>query len=464
MDPLSVIAGIAGIATAFLSTSKCLFELLDEVKNSPEEIKSLSRDAHAFYSVIFSLQLALKEQSYWDSISRDPTLTEMVRNLKQPLENCQAVLCQLMVKIQPHLKPEARSKRSCPCGTINSDRPEQSGPEPAPNLLQSSLLSEKRRAELYSAAKSGNDRVLRRLIAEAGILSTLSSGVQTLHIVISYKQETSASILVDHITNIQTKEGCLMSSYEMRDQQGRTPLIWAVRHGWTLIVRRLLDLGANVDAVDNNGRCALHEALKQKHEAIAMDLIDAEADITIRDRMDWTPLHQAAAEGLDKVQHALIDRDAELNMEAKFYSDTLSFELEQMTPLHMASNGGHVRSVECLIAAGANLRARNGISHEPIHTSAFHGHANVVEALIDAGVLVDQPDGRSGATPLAIAIAAGQMEVVKIHFLKGANTKYTEGNAAGMDDALDLVRGYMKVVDDEDGGEEDFGLHRLGFG
>ena len=105
MDPLSVIAGVVSIASATCSASQALFKLVDNIKGGPEQVQAISRDAHAFYSVIFSLDLALQDRDFRSIISDDPSLVQLFENFRRPLSNCQAVLGQLMIKIEPRIKP-----------------------------------------------------------------------------------------------------------------------------------------------------------------------------------------------------------------------------------------------------------------------------------------------------------------------------------------------------------------------
>ena len=91
MDPLSVIASIVSIATVAICSSKALFELVDDVKGGWEEVKIISRDAHAFYSVVFSLQLALEDDDIGAIVCDDAALLQMIGNLQRPLSNCQIV-------------------------------------------------------------------------------------------------------------------------------------------------------------------------------------------------------------------------------------------------------------------------------------------------------------------------------------------------------------------------------------
>ncbi len=111
-DPLSVIAGVAGIANAALQSSKALSELINDIKGCSEEIKAVSRDVHAFHSITYSLNVILKEEAVRDAIGGDQAIVEMIRNLSGPLSNCQAVLGELMLKVQTQLRADSDGKRS----------------------------------------------------------------------------------------------------------------------------------------------------------------------------------------------------------------------------------------------------------------------------------------------------------------------------------------------------------------
>lgn len=73
-------------------------------------MRCISRDVHAFYSIIFSLNATLKEEDIQKAISGDEAIVGMIKNLTDPLENCQAVLGKLMVKIQKRPVPNFEGK------------------------------------------------------------------------------------------------------------------------------------------------------------------------------------------------------------------------------------------------------------------------------------------------------------------------------------------------------------------
>lgn len=105
MDPLSILAGVLGVTAITAESAKRLCELLDAVRSAPNEIKNISRDTQAFYSILFSLESSLRDAEVTAVIARDENLTALVGNLEGPLKNCRSVLGQLMVKIQGFVRP-----------------------------------------------------------------------------------------------------------------------------------------------------------------------------------------------------------------------------------------------------------------------------------------------------------------------------------------------------------------------
>lgn len=105
MDPLSVIAGVLGVATVAAQSSKGIFQLVDAIRSAPDEIQNISRDVHAFYAILYSLKTSLQDPKIVAIVTKDDALTALIGNLRMPLSNCSAVLGQLMVKIQSFVRP-----------------------------------------------------------------------------------------------------------------------------------------------------------------------------------------------------------------------------------------------------------------------------------------------------------------------------------------------------------------------
>lgn len=80
-----------------------------------------------------------------------------------------------------------------------------------------------------------------------------------------------------------------------RGPAGETPLHEVAARGFLKVVRRLLKLGAEVNARSNYKATPLWWAAKRGHAKVAKALIDAGADPCLADFDGVTPLHCAAA-------------------------------------------------------------------------------------------------------------------------------------------------------------------------
>ena len=63
-----------------------------------------------------------------------------------------------------------------------------------------------------------------------------------------------------------------------------------------------------------------------------------------------------------------------------------------MTPLHLASQYGHIAVVQCLINHGADIDSKTKEKFTPLHKSARNGHLNVVQFLVTHGADINARD------------------------------------------------------------------------
>ena len=75
---------------------------------------------------------------------------------------------------------------------------------------------------------------------------------------------------------------------------------------------------------------------------------------------------------------------------------------EAIAMLREAAIVGHVETVQALIAAGADILAKDASGATPLHYAAKFGHTETVQALIAAGADIDAKDN-NGETPLLYA-------------------------------------------------------------
>ena len=88
-------------------------------------------------------------------------------------------------------------------------------------------------------------------------------------------------------------------------------------------------------------------------------------------------------------------------------------EIAAYTGLHLAAHTGQVDEVNRLIAAGADVNARDGSGRTPAHVAAFASHDDVVTALAKGGADMNALENRVYDV-LTIAAVANDPELVSL--------------------------------------------------
>ena len=91
-DPFSTVGCVLSILSSLSAISQDVKNIVDNVKRASHEIRCLSRDIHAFFSPVHSLDITLREQDVKDIVERDGAILSQIRGLKESLGNCRDVL------------------------------------------------------------------------------------------------------------------------------------------------------------------------------------------------------------------------------------------------------------------------------------------------------------------------------------------------------------------------------------
>lgn len=94
---------------------------------------------------------------------------------------------------------------------------------------------------------------------------------------------------------------------------------------------------------------------------------------------------------------------------------------EGKTPLHMATGWGRAEIAKYLIGIGADINAVNNNGGNPIHVAASQNQPECARILIAKGARINARQGRTGATPLMIAVMKGNYDVAKVLIDLGAD-------------------------------------------
>ena len=159
------------------------------------------------------------------------------------------------------------------------------------------------------------------------------------------------------------------------------------------------------------------EAIKQNDIIIVRALIDAGADVNARNPYGETPLHIACVRGFQKIISLLIAEGADVNARDR----------RALTPLHAAAWGGHKETVAFLIATGAEVDVRGDDGTTPLLVSTLSGRHETMALLIDNGADINAGN-RTGLTPLHVAALAGEKAAVELLIDKGADVNAKNEN------------------------------------
>lgn len=130
------------------------------------------------------------------------------------------------------------------------------------------------------------------------------------------------------------------------DAEGNSPLLIAIKKGYTVIANMLIKAGVEVNEYDKLGETPLLMVCGKKSEgytSIAENLIARGAYINERDRNGFTPLMLSILGGTDEVTQLLIEKRADVNAGTR----------SGMTPMTLAKSAGNGRIVELLLKHGA---------------------------------------------------------------------------------------------------------------
>lgn len=210
------------------------------------------------------------------------------------------------------------------------------------------------------------------------------------------------------------------------------------------IVELLIEVGADINAVDKDGNTTLHRAMCFSNPEIAEILIKKGADLEIKNKLGETPLayfHKqwiggsnplpivkllveagANLEVVDKMKRTLLIKAilskfpnvAEFLIELGVDVNATTKNKDKESPLYSATVANNVRMVELLIQKGANVNAICGyFKQTALHTaSKYSNRFEIAKLLMKAGASVDIKDSY-GKTALDYACSQEMKDLLQ---------------------------------------------------
>jgi uncharacterized protein len=147
-----------------------------------------------------------------------------------------------------------------------------------------------------------------------------------------------------------------------------TPVLWALYHGHRDLARKL---------ADRIGQLDLAEAAALDDVERVVESLDGGEPVDGRTPDGYTPLQLAAFFGGPRAAALLLERGAD--------PGAVADNAMRIQPLHAAVAGRHHEIAARLIAAGADVNARQQGGYTPLLAAAGNGDAELVHTLLEAG-------------------------------------------------------------------------------
>jgi len=179
------------------------------------------------------------------------------------------------------------------------------------------------------------------------------------------------------------------------DRFGATKLMQAAREGlWELVIDEfIIAPDVNINAYDNHGYTALMYAVIGGNEYIVKELISKGADVNAKSKWGTTALAIAASMCETKVSQRAVGR-GETICKDDYYGENIILE-------------GNRTIIRYLIAAEADVNAKNTAGETPLMQAIPAGDEKTIEMLISAGADVSAKNDK-GETPLAICASVAK--------------------------------------------------------
>lgn len=236
---------------------------------------------------------------------------------------------------------------------------------------------------------------------------------------LTYEQLKTLSILDDftRLTLLTREKGTLTGTLKTDDKK---------KQGWEVAARHL-------------GQQIIDAANQNLFRAIAMEDLNAVAEelkqgamVNANDRFGHSPVHYAAFKGNARILQYLLRNGGDPNNKGRHES----------TPLHSAAWGRNMQALEVLLEEGAEVDARTDEGETPAMTAALRGEKDIIEVLFALSADPHAKDDH-GTSLMDLAAAGGSEVVVKLLLQIGVRTENPLHVAAGLGDEQ-KIRKFLK--------------------
>lgn len=197
----------------------------------------------------------------------------------------------------------------------------------------------------------------------------------------------------------------------------KPPIVAAAQHGQVAALQILLERGAEVDKVDSSGLTAMSYAAGWGHRSIIKILKERGSKIDQQCNVKRTPLSYAAGYGHKNAVETLLELGAMKEIK----------DQQSKTALWYASHQGDKDIVKILLDHGANIEAADSSGYTPLTLAVHEGNRALADLLLKHGAQM-RPESITNCSPLCLAADVGAEGLVDLLIDRGANLNHLSDN------------------------------------
>lgn len=171
-------------------------------------------------------------------------------------------------------------------------------------------------------------------------------------------------------------------------------------------IERHIFWGSDINKPNINGAAPLHVAATQGSYIVVKLLVEKGADKSVMDQEGLTPLDRAALAGRTQIIEYLIGQGAE-------------YDPDQLLQLVVRSGVTARDIIPMLQRYGADINHQNSEGKRPLSIAIANGDRVVVKNLIQNGADVNLADD-TGTSPLSLAMEQGYADIIRLLRSNGA--------------------------------------------
>ncbi|XP_071478647.1 uncharacterized protein [Diadema antillarum] len=269
----------------------------------------------------------------------------------------------------------------------------------------------RKHADLFHAVDEGDVETVRQIVeSHRELVNTRRGGRMAIHSAAAKGQLDVVRVLVE--------EG--QADLNVGDtKQNAVPLHYAAEAEAGVVMRYMLEHGADVDAVTKHNATALHVAIGNDNKACIAALLDFNPRFDILDANGETPLHRAVRKDSDFFEMLMASAKFDPRLKSK-----KGFNL-----LHYAAYHGEARSALALVGKYPDMvNEQFSDGHVALHIACVNNHRAVAEALLSVGNCEIDAKNRNGQTATAASLSGGKTACVELLLAEGTDVNIQEND------------------------------------